>query len=235
MICNNKKKQPHIMRKQFLIHSIVFILFISFTGFLTAQQQDTTFTRKKPEGQITVKNSDSTKQDSTKKPKSTTVKIGYEVIDGDTLPVYLYNDYIIERNMSPEEQFRYKKLVRDIKTALPYAKLAAFRLQMMEDNLSLLKKQSARKKYIKECEKAIKKEFMDDLKDLTITQGKLLLKLIHRETGKTTWEILNSYQGKLETVFWQSMASMYGATTKDAYDPIVDYEIEQIIRKLELE
>jgi hypothetical protein len=208
---------------------------MSMSASIFAQQMDTIMTWKKPEGDITVRSSDTTKQDSTKRPKSATVRIGYEIVDGDTLPVYLYKDYIVERNMSPEEQFRYKKLVRDLKVALPYAKLAAFRLQMMEDNLSVLKKESARKKYIKECEKAIKKEFMDDLKDLTITQGKLLLKLIHRETGKTTWEILNSYQGKLETIFWQSMASMYGATTKDPYDPVVDYEIEQIIRKLELE
>ena len=223
------------MKKKPIIHTFILSFLMSMSASIFAQQIDTIMTWKKPEGDVTVRSSDTTKQDSTKRPKSATVRIGYEVVDGDTLPVYLYKDYIVERNMSPEEQFRYKKLVRDLKVALPYAKLAAFRLQMMEDNLSVLKKESARKKYIKECEKAIKKEFMDDLKDLTITQGKLLLKLIHRETGKTTWEILNSYQGKLETVFWQSMASMYGATTKDPYDPVVDYEIEQIIRKLELE
>jgi hypothetical protein len=223
------------MKKNLIIHTFILSFLMSMSFSISAQQMDTIMTWKKPEGDVIVRSSDTTKQDSTKRPKSATVRIGYEVVDGDTLPVYLYKDYIVERNMSPEEQFRYKKLVRDLKVALPYAKLAAFRLQMMEDNLSVLKKESARKKYIKECEKAIKKEFMDDLKDLTITQGKLLLKLIHRETGKTTWEILNSYQGKLETVFWQSMASMYGATTKDPYDPVVDYEIEQIIRKLELE
>jgi hypothetical protein len=223
------------MKKKPIIHTFILFFLMSMSASIFAQQMDTIMTWKKPEGDITVRSSDTTKQDSTKRPKSATVRIGYEIVDGDTLPVYLYKDYIVERNMSPEEQFRYKKLVRDLKVALPYAKLAAFRLQMMEDNLSVLKKESARKKYIKECEKAIKKEFMDDLKDLTITQGKLLLKLIHRETGKTTWEILNSYQGKLETIFWQSMASMYGATTKDPYDPVVDYEIEQIIRKLELE
>lgn len=172
-------------------------------------------------------------QDSVK--KKHTYKIGYEIVDGDTLPIYLFDDFHFRALQSEEEQKAYKKLVRDIKKALPYAKLAAFRLQMMEDNLSLLKTEKARKKYIKDCEVAIKKEFMDDLKNLTITQGKLLLKLIHRETGKTTWDILKNYRGGLESIFWQSMAKTYGADTKDTFDPVLDYQIESIIKRLELE
>ncbi|MCO6494121.1 MAG: DUF4294 domain-containing protein [Bacteroidetes bacterium] len=167
--------------------------------------------------------------------KPDAVKIGYEVVDGDTIPVYLYNDVYLQSLQSPEEIKRYKKLVRDVKVALPYAKLAAFRLQMMEDNLSMIKSKRARKKYISECEKAVKEEFMSDLKNLTVTQGKILLKLIHRETGKTTWEILKTYSGTLEPLFWNTMANLYGASTKETFDPVVDREIEEIIKKLELE
>jgi hypothetical protein len=169
------------------------------------------------------------------KGKKDAVRIGYEVIDGDTIPVYLYNDVHLQSLKTEEEIKRYKKLVRDVKVALPYAKLAAFRLQMMEDNLRMIKSEKAKKKYIKQCEKAIKEEFMNDLKNLTITQGKLLLKLIHRETGKSTWEILNAYQGKLGPIFWNTMAAMYGATTKVEYDVVLDREVEEIIKKLELE
>lgn len=169
------------------------------------------------------------------KKKRDAVRIGYEVIGKDTIPVFLFNDVYIQSLKSEEEIKRYKKLVRDVKVALPYAKLAAFRLQMMEDNLSQITKRRERKKYIKQCEKAIKEEFMNDLKNLTITQGKLLLKLIHRETGQTTFEILSTYQGTLAPLFWSSMARLYGATTKDTFDPIMDREIEEIIQKLELE
>jgi len=171
----------------------------------------------------------------TKSKERNAVRIGYEVVDGDTIPVYLFNDVYMKSLKTPEEIKRYKKLVRDIKVALPYAKLAAFRLQMMEDNLSMIKSEKARKKYVKQCEKAIKEEFMNDLKNLTVTQGKLLLKLIHRETGKTTWDILSTYQGNLGPIFWNTMAAMYGATTKETFDPVVDKEIDEIIRKLELE
>lgn len=163
------------------------------------------------------------------------VRIGYEIVEGDTIPIYLFNDIYLSSLKSQEEIDRYKKLVRNVKVALPYAKLAAFRLQMMEDNLQMIKSEKARKKYIKQCEKSIKEEFMNDLKNLTVSQGKLLLKLIHRETGKTTWDILSTYQGSLGPIFWNAMAAMYGASTKDTFDPIVDREIEQIIRKLELE
>lgn len=163
------------------------------------------------------------------------MKMGFEVVDGDTIPIFLFDEVYLKTLPTEEEQKRYKKLVRDVKIALPYAKLAAFRLQMMEDNLSMMKSSRAKKKYINQCEKAIKEEFMNDLKNLTISQGKLLLKLIHRETGKTTYEILSKYQGKLEPLFWNSMAAMYGASTKDSYDVILDYQIEEIIKKLEIE
>jgi hypothetical protein len=161
--------------------------------------------------------------------------IGYEIIEGDTIPIYYLDNIYIHSLKSEEEVKRYKKLVRDVKIALPYAKLAAFRLQMMEDNLRMIKDKKERKKYVKQCEKAIKEEFMNDLKNLTVTQGRILLKLIHRETGKTTWEILNSYQGKLAPIFWNTMANMYGATTKETFDPILDKEIDDIIRKMDIE
>lgn len=167
--------------------------------------------------------------------KRDAVRIGYEIVDGDTIPVYLFNNVYLSSLKTQDEINHYKKMVRNIKVALPYAKLAAFRLQMMEDNLSMIKSKRARKKYINQCEKAIKEEFMNDLKNLTMSQGKLLLKLIHRETGKTTWDILTSYQGKLEPIFWSTIANMYGANTKDTYDPVLDKEIEDIIKKLELE
>jgi len=181
--------------------------------------------------------SDTTKADTLLKRNRYVVKIGYEIEGTDTVPVYLLNKFNFSTggSKSQAEKDAFIKLHRWVKKALPYAKLAAFRLQMMEDNLNLLSTERAKKKYIKECEKAIKKQFMDDLKNMYVEEGKILLKLIHRETGKTTWDIMKNYGGTFETIFWQAMAKTYNADMKTTYDPIIDYQIEEIIKSLEIE
>lgn len=229
------------MKKEILIYKNLVLIFISILCANTSLAKPFHLSSLDSTKPLTAKMdtfaqvSNDTVVANTKSKERNAVRIGYEVIDGDTIPVFLYNDVYLQSLKTPEEIKRYKKLVRDIKVALPYAKLAAFRLQMMEDNLSMIKSGRARKKYVKQCEKAIKEEFMNDLKNLTVTQGKLLLKLIHRETGKTTWDILSTYQGNLGPIFWNTMAAMYGATTKETFDPVIDREIDEIIRKLELE
>ncbi len=75
---------------------------------------------------------------------------------------------------------------------------------------------------------------MDDLKNLYVMEGKILLKLIHRETGKTTFDIMKNYGGTFETIFYQAMAKTYDADMKTTYDPVIDYQIEEIIKSLEL-
>lgn len=164
-------------------------------------------------------------------------KIGYEIQGNDTLPVYLLNKYIITAKVTKtkEEIDAYNNLVRWVRKALPYAKLAAFRLQMMEDNLNLLTSEKEKKKYIKECEKSIKAQFMDDLKNMYVEEGKILLKLIHRETGESTWDIMKDYGGTFETLLFQTMAKTYNADMKVTYDPVIDYQIEEIIKTIETE
>jgi len=159
----------------------------------------------------------------------------FEVIDGDTILVYDFDEYILKDLKDPEAEKRYLRLVRDVKKTLPYAKLAAFRLQLMEDNLQNIKSEKERKRYIKKTEKAIKDEFMDDLKNLTMSQGKLLIKLIHRETGKTSYELLDDYTNPFTSIFWQGMARVYGTTLRSSFDPVEQYQIEYIIKQLQLE
>lgn len=161
--------------------------------------------------------------------------LGIQIIDGDTFPLVQLNKLIYQEYSDPEARARYLKLVRNVKRTLPYAKLAAFRLQMLEDNLSLLKTDKAKKRYIKQTQKAIKEEFMGELKKMTQSQGKLLIKLIHRETGKTSHDILQEYIGNVSTYFWQGMAAFYNADLNTTYDPVEDYQIEYIIKSLGLE
>lgn len=197
--------------KSFLRANLKFILLIVFTifGINSLMAQDTT--------------------------KRKTRLVRYEVVDGDTFPVYTFDEIILRDLRDPEAYQKYLRLVRNVKKTLPYAKLVAFKLQMIEDNLNQLKTKRAKDKYIKQHEKALKEDFTKQLENLSVTQGLLLMKLIHRETGMTTYDILKHYRGSMRAMMWQSFAKMYGSNTKDTYDPVEDYQIEHIIRSLEIE
>ncbi|MEJ6751146.1 MAG: DUF4294 domain-containing protein [Bacteroidia bacterium] len=170
----------------------------------------------------------------TKDPESAVI-LRRVYMDGDTFYVYSFDEFILKEFNNKEEQEAYLKLVRNVKKVMPYAKLAAFRIQMMEDNLNQLTSKKAKKKYIKATEDAIKEEFISQLKTLTSSQGKLLIKLIHRETGSTTYEILKKYRGSASTMFYGLWAKMYKADIDTKFDPIEDYQIEYIIKNAKLE
>ena len=193
------------------IHILKYILLILFmhVGIKTIMAQDTT--------------------------KRRTRLVRYEVVDSDTFPVYTFDEVILKDLIDPEAYKKYLRLVRNVKKTLPYAKLTAFKLQMIEDNLNQLKTKRAKDKYIKQHEKALKEDFEKQLENLSVTQGLLLMKLIHRETGSTTYEILKKYRGSAKAMMWQTFAKFYGSDTKGTYDPVEDYQIEHIIRSLEIE
>jgi hypothetical protein len=178
---------------------------------------------------------DSTKTTSTKKDTTKYVYIEINDENKDSILIYEFEEYKLKDFQTDEQRNEYKKLVRNVRFALPYAKLAAFRLQMMEDNLAMIETKKARHKYIKETEKAIKVEFMASLKKMSRSQGMLLLKLIHRETGKTSYEILKGYRGSAEAFYWSAFAKFYNAKLTVEYDTILDYQIEYIIKSYNLE
>jgi hypothetical protein len=166
----------------------------------------------------------------------TVVKIVIDSVNHDTLWMYEFDEVYIKDFSTPEQREEYRRLVYNVKKVLPYAKLAAFRIQMMEDNLLLITDQKAKDKYIKETEKSIKDEFMETMKnEFSRSQGLLLIKLIHRESGKTTFEILKGYRGSIETFYWSAFAKIYSADLKVEYDQILDYQIENIIDLYHLE
>lgn len=157
------------------------------------------------------------------------------LLDGDTINVYTFDEYVMERMRDAEAEKRYLRLVRDLKKTMPYAKMVGMRLQIMEDNIALISSKKERKSYVKATQKAIIDEFTDDLKNLTRNQGRLLIKLIHRETGKTPHDLLSEYTGGVTTMFWSAAANYYGGNLKETYDPTEDYYIEYIIKSLQLE
>jgi hypothetical protein len=118
---------------------------------------------------------------------------------------------------------------------MPYAKMAAMKMKAMEDKLQTIQGRRERSKYVKQCEESIKKMYMDQLKNLTIGEGQVLMKLLHRETGKTSWEIMRNYRGTGEAIFWQAFGSIYGHSLLTEYDPVLDHQIENIIKLERLE
>jgi len=116
----------------------------------------------------------------------------------------------------------------------PYARKAAFIINDINYKLSNIPDKSDRKKYIKTREKEIKKEFGDPITNLSVYQGKVLMKLINRQTGNNCYEILKEYKGGFSARVLQTVAFVFGSNLKQSYDPQhEDQAIESIVREVE--
>lgn len=157
--------------------------------------------------------------------------------DGDSVPVVNLPSVDIIDSLNPvvvDNMKRYLKLKRDVIRAYPYAKLAAATLSAMNDSLSKISKNRQRKKYIKESEKILKARFEKELKKLTVNQGRVLIKLVDRETGDSSYEIVKEMRGPFEAFFWQTLAGFWGSSLKSKYDPDgEDQLIENIVLAIE--
>ncbi|UCH15201.1 MAG: DUF4294 domain-containing protein [Bacteroidales bacterium] len=143
------------------------------------------------------------------------------IIDGDTLLLSSIDEVYIfpqKKFKSRRDLRRYRRLVRNVKKAYPYAKLAKKKLIEIETNLAKLETEKARKAYVKQAEKEIREEYEDELKKLTITQGRILIKLIDRETGETSYELLKQLRGSFSAFFWQALARLFGSNLKTEFD-----------------
>jgi hypothetical protein len=159
------------------------------------------------------------------------------VVEGDT---FLISD-LPEVKIYPPVKFenrwqywRYRRLVKNVKAAYPYAKTAGAILKNIDQKLAGMPTEIQRKRYVKKAEKQIREEFEDEVKHLTISQGRILIKLIDRETGNTTYDVLKDIKGNFSAVFWQAIARVFGSTLKSEYDPKgEDQMIERIILMIE--
>jgi len=158
------------------------------------------------------------------------------IVNGDTITDVERMDPIILSNTLDEQAINdYKILKRRVIKTMPFAKMAAYKMKAMEDQLATITNKRDRKKYIKKCENSLKTMYTQQLKNLTIGEGQVLMKLLHRETGKTSWEILKNYRGTAEAFLWQTFGSFWGHDLKQEFDPVLDYQIEHIIKIAHLE
>jgi len=132
------------------------------------------------------------------------------------------------------EYRKYEKLILNIKKVYPYALMVRRRLNQVNEEMKTLKDEKSRKAYMKEVEKDVFAEYEDDMRHMTMTQGRLLIKLIDRETQNTSYELIKDYRGKFSAAFWQSIARIFGTNLKEEYDAYgEDALIELIIIEIE--
>lgn len=144
-------------------------------------------------------------------------------LDGkDTIPVVNLREVFIyppPKFKNKREQVRYNKLVRDVKRTLPYAKMVYETLIETYEYMETLPNEKARQEHLKRMEKELFQEYKPELKKLTFSQGKLLIKLIDRECNQSSYHLLKAYLGSFRAGFWNLFAGMFGASLKTEYDP----------------
>lgn len=154
-----------------------------------------------------------------------TLPEGYQhayVEGNDTIPMVTLREVIVYppiRFKSRKEREQYDKLVRDVKKTLPYAKMVYETLIETYEYIETLPTEKEREKHLKRMEKELFREYKPVLKKLTLSQGKLLIKLIDRECNQTSYTLVKAYLGPLRAGFWNFFAGMFGASLKTEYDP----------------
>lgn len=164
-------------------------------------------------------------------------EVEYIIIEGDSIPhksIYLDEVMLLDRLTfkNKEDQRRYLILRRKTIKVYPYAKLAADRLNALNTRLASLKSKRQQKKYAKKVQKYIEEEFSDELKKLTKTEGQILVKLIHRQTGTTAFNLIKELRNGWRAFWYNSTASLFNISLKREYDPEhveEDYLIEDIL------
>jgi hypothetical protein len=152
--------------------------------------------------------------------------------NGESLPEVDIKEVIIIGRPGTSKKFpfhKYQRLVYNLKKVYPYSLLVRERIDELNQELEKLPDDKTRRKYLKQVEKDVFGDYEDDIRDMTITQGKLLIKLIDRETLNTSYELIKQYRGSFSAAFWQSVARIFGTNLKEDYDPYGEDAIMEII------
>ncbi len=168
-----------------------------------------------------------------------TTSYEYLIIKGDSIPrtaIDLDEVMLLHKLKfdSKEDRIRYLILRRKTLKVYPYAKLAADRLDSLTKHLAKLTKNRDKKRYTKRIQKYIEGEFSEELKKMSRTEGQILVKLIHRQTGTTTFDLIKELRSGWRAFWYNTTASMFDISLKREFDPInekEDYLIEDILQR----
>lgn len=158
--------------------------------------------------------------------------------DSILLPDVLVTQRERPRRLSAEERQAYWRRIRDVKKTLPYAKYIAQTIIETYEYVETLPTEEEQKAHWKRVERELKAEMEPKMRKLTLRQGKLLMQLVERQTGQTSYELLRTFIGGWRAWWWNGFARLLGANLKDPYRPAEvedDAVTERIVRLVELE
>ena len=157
----------------------------------------------------------------------------WTVDKGDTIP--LVHILPIRKYARKPDMRRYQRLIRQVKKCYPLAKQARLEMEKMERQLLAVKDKKEQEKLAKELQKQLIKQYTPVILKMTISEGKVLLKLIDRETEYTAFQIIKDFRGGFVAGFWQMFAKMFGNNLKLEYEPETkDKVLEQIVTYYEM-
>ena len=168
-----------------------------------------------------------------------TTKVEQFILEGDSIPrTTIELEEVIVLNKlkfsSKNERIRYLILRRKTLKVYPYAKMAAERLVKLNERLSQIKSRSKKRRYTKRVQKFIEEELTAELKKLTKTEGQILVKLIHRQTGETAFELIKRLRSGWKAFWYNTTANLFNISLKKEFQPETnheDYLIEDILQR----
>ena len=151
------------------------------------------------------------------------------IVEGDTLanPYVDLGEVIVLPSLkfdSYNDYLAYYRLRKRTLKVYPYAKIASERLVVLNDRLSKIKRKRAKKRYTKRIEHYLEGEFKEELKRLTRSEGRILVKLVHRETGETTHSLIKKLRSGWRAFIYQTTAKLFDINLKTTYNPTDDEE-----------
>jgi hypothetical protein len=163
-------------------------------------------------------------------------KVMYIIEGVDTIPVVnLPTVNITEKAPQYMQSMQeYYRMRFNVIKVYPYARIAAIKIEELNETLKTLPTDRARRKHTKEFEKQLRKDFEQAVENLSVNQGKIFIKLIDRETGNSSYDLIKDVKGSFNAFVFQSAARLFGHNLKDKYDPDGnDKVIESIVREIE--
>ena len=159
------------------------------------------------------------------------------IINGDTLPVMALTEVKIFGPVifaNKYEALRFSKLVYHVKKVYPYAKIVSVKVLEYNYIINHAKSRKERKQLMKQAEEDLIAQFEDDIKNMSELQGEILIKLIDRETGSSSYDLIKEFRGGIIASLYQSFGRLFGYNLKSTYDPQgKDKDIEQIVVMIE--
>jgi len=160
------------------------------------------------------------------------------ILPYDSMPQVMIPEITIfpqPKDKSPRAMRKYTLLEYRVKKVYPIAKLAGIKIAEYNRVYLSFKTERERKDYVKKIEKELFATYEKEIRSMTISQGRILIKLIDRETGKSSFDIIKEFKGGFSAFFWQGIAHLFGNNLKSEYDAAKeDQMIEYIIWQIEM-